>query len=833
MVELSVGEVSGLVAGGVFLVQIFFPLAIPAILIAFVSEENNLVTWSVLGRYLHSSFWPTILCTDAAADTGVRRRVFRTGWVQTIALILVSVASIVTPLGLYDVVDPPESRTNAPFTYIKDNSAFGYGTPPRSDEPFTRVCNWPDNACPGTANVIKNCTMKGLLENCTVDYYDSRIPDDLKELFRDGPSSFGTTVSSVFDIQWRSYKKALSSVIGPYLAPASRQLAFLVLEDTVKPYEGLIVDMAEGGIGFRNHTIPRPTYQYGSMWEEDILFVEPETKCVNTNLTLDFTLPFDDTSNDYVEKLVLTDRGGFSALARTSPNYAVPPNGQDLNLQERAYKAAWLNNFYTMMYFNITDSNRSNITRVDSEDGLTFSIRSDNKTSFRVRQDVIRSSMTFGEYLNLDSPLPSGNESLPHANPFNVNSNFFQFVTTTCAGTSPSSPPNINGSVVGCSLLYGAAKRTDGGHSLVFDPRSSWSTPIYSCATAIKATIRTTSFQYNGTTLSSLTINETHSKSYPELSNLPLWGVENLEPPLTMENTPPLWGILGQANSTLRSTPYNISTIAKESLYLPGYLDWGFLRSTRTVSVKSGQYLPGTEFYAQALRNALSITTPGGIAWNGAADFSGLTSLALFAKWQKLSRTPADATKIINLVWTDLSANTVVGTKGWGLTSAAAVAKAAEVGARADPAPLVTEVEVPIIVYKMYIRYRVPFAIPAFLVLGLTVVVFTALIVLLIAGRTGPKRMRTFLEDISVGRAMGVLLWPEKKTGLGTEEWVESVGMRSVTIGKGRITKEDESLVGGEERKSGELRGSRDGGETRKRVVVEDVSEVRDGDSGL
>lgn len=202
--------------------------------------------------------------------------------------------------------------------------------------------------------------------------------------------------------------------------------------------------------------------------------------------------------------------------------------------------------------------------------------------------------------------------------------------------------------------------------------------------------------------------------------------------------------------------------------------------------------------------------------WNGGADFSGYTSLALFAKWQQLSRTPADAAKIINLVWTDVAANTVAGTKGWGLPSAAAVAKAAKVGARADPALLLTEVEVPIVVYEKYIRYRIPFAVPAFLVLGLTVAVLIALIVLLIAGRTGSNLMRRFLEDISVGRAMGVLLWPEKKKGLGTEEWVESVGTRSVTIGREGITKEEESLVGGEERKSREWRESGESGEGRE-----------------
>jgi hypothetical protein len=107
----------------------------------------------------------------------------------------------------------------------------------------------------------------------------------------------------------------------------------------------------------------------------------------------------------------------------------VLPNGQDLNLRERAYKAAWLNNFYTMMYFNITDPDTSNITRVDAEQGSKFHIRSDETSRFAVGQDVIRSSMVFGQYLNLDAPLPGGNKSDPHTNPFNVTSEFFQFIS--------------------------------------------------------------------------------------------------------------------------------------------------------------------------------------------------------------------------------------------------------------------------------------------------------------------------------------------------------------------------------------------------------------------
>lgn len=57
----------------------------------------------------------------------------------------------------------------------------------------------------------------------------------------------------------------------------------------------------------------------------------------------------------------------------------------------------------------------------------------------------------------------------------------------------------------------------------------------------------------------------------------------------------------------------------------------------------------------------------------------------------------------------------------------------------------------------------------------------------------GAEAMRRFLEDISVGRVMGVLLWPEKKRGLGTEEWVDSIVIRSVRIGREGIRKEGDS----------------------------------------
>jgi hypothetical protein len=50
MTSLTVAEVSGLIAAGVFIVQLLFPLALPLILIAFLSDENSVISWYVVRR---------------------------------------------------------------------------------------------------------------------------------------------------------------------------------------------------------------------------------------------------------------------------------------------------------------------------------------------------------------------------------------------------------------------------------------------------------------------------------------------------------------------------------------------------------------------------------------------------------------------------------------------------------------------------------------------------------------------------------------------------------------------------------------------------------------
>lgn len=334
---------------------------------------------------------------------------------------------------------------------------------------------------------------------------------------------------------------------------------------------------------------------------------------------------------------------------------------------------------------------------------------------------------------------------------------------------------------------------------------------MYSCATAIKATIRTVTFQYNGTGIAALNITSAIPKVYSDSSSLPLWGVETLPDDIDLAQAQPLWGILGTANSTGADLPPpstdNISTVAQESLYLPGFMneDYEIMYGASTVpggtaaSVNTGQNLPGVDFYSRSLWATLNVPGPCSNDYWGGADYSGRSSLALFARWQRILTAggAASAGSIIDLIWTDAAANAVLGTRGWGLSARSWGEGGGAVSAEEDE-----DVQVPIIVYTRVIRYRLPFAVPAMVVLGAVVVVLTVLVVLVLVRRTGTGRMRRFLEDTSAGRIIALGLWKERAAVRGTRQWVAAVGRRSArvygdgTIGEGQMLLGDESAGG-------------------------------------
>jgi hypothetical protein len=171
--------------------------------------------------------------------------------------------------------------------------------------------------------------------------------------------------------------------------------------------------MVAGGIGFRKHTAPRATLQYGATWSEDILFIEPETQCVDLNITLDYSITtILDAASGY-ESVVLTDHGGLSSLSHIQPEFPGPLNGRgDLQLKQRAEAAAWLNNFMPLVYYNATGPDPKSIGQLNVTEGAKFPFPAPNCNStnesqctkgqfFKFEWNSIQSSQNYGGYLNL------------------------------------------------------------------------------------------------------------------------------------------------------------------------------------------------------------------------------------------------------------------------------------------------------------------------------------------------------------------------------------------------------------------------------------------------
>lgn len=98
--------------------------------------------------------------------------------------ILISIAAIVTPLGLYQTL-LPSHEVQPTFQYIRDTGPFGFGTPPRSNFSLNRVCGngfvTSYMPCPFTDTIVTET----VFSNDTIGYdipygIDMNIPETIK-----------------------------------------------------------------------------------------------------------------------------------------------------------------------------------------------------------------------------------------------------------------------------------------------------------------------------------------------------------------------------------------------------------------------------------------------------------------------------------------------------------------------------------------------------------------------------------------------------------------------------------------------------------------------------
>lgn len=314
-----------------------------------------------------------------------------------------------------------------------------------------------------------------------------------------------------------------------------------------------------------------------------------------------------------------------------------------------------------------------------------------------------------------------------------------------CRGALVDDPADIDHVAGRCGLVKGMPQRSDGSDTVLMEPGSEWTVPLYNCASASRAIIKTVSFSVNNTAdLSGLEVLEIKDKEYVDSSEYPIWAVEDTGLPL--ENTNPLWGL---AESEEAPFP-NMSFKRAPHLWLAGFDP----ASDQIPKGEGFENLPGLYFYSMAFVNAYSVG-PGGPG----DGYNGEGSLPMYNRWKELTRTTEGAAKVIDLIWTDVAANSVVGTRGQmppgepnGLGPAYEPDKAKR--KRAEPASTEEVNLVPIYIYNREVQYRIPYAIPAFIVLGLVLGVLALSITALVSRRAGPARIRWFLTRLSAGRLM-------------------------------------------------------------------------------
>lgn len=292
----------------------------------------------------------------------------------------------------------------------------------------------------------------------------------------------------------------------------------------------------------------------------------------------------------------------------------------------------------------------------------------------------------------------------------------------------------MTGVLAKCGLMKTAAKLKGGGSqpTIRFEPGSNYTTSLYTCASSARATIKTVFFTYNGSDLSGLVVTKIQDKSYGNPAEYPLWAVESTNKRLI--DVAPLWGLV--ANDTDRSTP-NMSFLQAPHLWLARDSTWLLGDPANKV-----QNLPGVDFFAQAFGVAYSDPT---FIGDTGLFYSGLGNYALRKKWRELSESASTAHKVIDLIWTSVAANAVMGTKGWMSSGNAGRIKKRD----ENPAP-----HVAVTFNTQQLKYRMQYAIPGLLLLLLLTVYCVASLVMLLSRRTSIRRLRLLLNGTSIGRVL-------------------------------------------------------------------------------
>jgi len=800
MFSFSVAVVAAIINAIVALLQILVPNALIFILTATLSETHTAATWSVVARNLQSSFWPTLLRSESVATKHVQRDITIITFLRPITLGLLAVAAIVTPLGLYETIEPVTGDFPVEFIQQPDEGSFGIMTPPRSNLGFSRGCSdkggMLPGQCPGTNTVIEYADNGTLFEATIInDDYDRRIPARLAALYQSGLKRQPASMSSFFDIEWRWYNTHERDNLEneSYVVDGYRSISNVIGDGDIKLVAGLIVDTKDGGVGFRNHAVPvAADLPYGADWEEDVLFFVPETACVDTNITLENKVPseYDVASGRAAVNLV--DRGGFSNISRDLPwrDGWYEDTQQNPELGARAYRAAWAMNALNMFFLNITEPGKNMTAPIESYIGKRFAVNNSLSNAGYGENSVALAALAMigtspnglidvpDEYQNGNiTPITQGSA---YANPHGIGNDNYTIIEEVCTGFSRNDLVNSTNIQVKCGLILGPANKTGGPDTPLVEPGSEWTRPVYMCASTTKATIKSVSFSFNqsqGSALDALSVIAMKDKRYVSKKDMPLWGIET--PNMTLSTMDPLWGLIDPDWIDI----INVTTFQSPHLYVPAGSSTIY-RSMLNID-GGNSYMPGTAAPAMIWASAY---TPRITLSSGFQDLSGWNRLSLAHMWARMAATSSGTAGIMNLIWTDFAANALVGTRGWlddhtlppNLQGDNALQKRSNSSSTTSAARSRVSVRPSV----RTTHYHWLYAVPAGLTLLLAAVVCATALVAVVSGKGTISRVRYHLNSLSSGRLLVALNIGVSDFESRTAEWLESSGRKKMSLAK-------------------------------------------------
>ncbi|RCI11398.1 hypothetical protein L249_7142 [Ophiocordyceps polyrhachis-furcata BCC 54312] len=782
MAELTVAYVAGLMAFAFFLARIVSPNALAFICAKHLGFRNSAATWTTGSKVLQQSNWPFILQTDDAYDDNVRRSILWTSRLMPAISILLSVASVLTPMGLYSSTADGKP-VKATFVYAPDPTAFGlHGTMRRNGYAETRACGGVSYGNESFRYNVKPCPSSKdgddtLMHSpdptrpSSVCCLDVDLPASIKDVYSSGYKN--STVSSFFDIQWRQY--ALSTRPGylngsAYMIGQWRNVESVLFDEAYSVVEGLIVDTINGRIGFRNHTIPIG-FDRAVSWEEDLLFIEPETVCVDSNLTLDYTKDVRLSWGPWpVSRVDLTDRGGFSNLDLTMPSVDLTNPQKNPDLRGRASAAAWMHNVLNAMWFNVTGPTLPP-THMKSSMNQSYPYRGALMTGY---PDFSLSKNFYHEFwvyqgrpgfhvFARDSTSPDTSNAT-----FEMRLSNYSRINDICRGINESSPATSRNMLISCGLLQSIPQRTDGGDAFNQEDGAKWMKKLYSCASATKATIKTVTLSYNDTgdddsRLAGLSALAIRDKQYPDEASMPLWAVEDVGNRYLAGEIGLIWGLIspeheGRANLTTYRQPW---------LYLPGRMStW----NDQIPFMSDGSNLAGSDFasnmWLAAYCNNLDREARHLASFENCDSkqiYKASSNIAMWTKWQRLTAQAGTASQVANLIFTDFAASAVVGVK-----------------------PRNRHEQFLVTPRVLVIRYKLPYAVPALVSAAVVCAVVCVSVVFACTGKDeGLAGIRKHVQRLSPGRIYTtVLASPGEGSDLTMQsrDWNRRFGARLIDL---------------------------------------------------